>query len=181
MNKTFAAAAAISLALLAGGCSSDNEPTKVASETPTTLYENCAQAREQGAAPIAKGSPGYRSDWDRDGDGIACEVDTTTTPAAPKFDSADYEMRIEKALLAGAGIESFGAACPDITWLCTISDIKARNESIIVITQQVTEDDEELGKRTVIGVRNFVGKQFPELAFVQVNNASGDVLANESI
>jgi hypothetical protein len=40
---------------------------------PETYYENCAAVRAAGAAPIHRGDPGYSSDLDRDGDGIACE------------------------------------------------------------------------------------------------------------
>lgn len=36
-------------------------------------YENCSEAREDGAESIRKGEPGYREELDRDGDGIACE------------------------------------------------------------------------------------------------------------
>jgi hypothetical protein len=36
-------------------------------------YPNCAFARAAGAAPISRGSAGYRSALDADGDGIACE------------------------------------------------------------------------------------------------------------
>lgn len=36
-------------------------------------YSNCAAVRAAGKAPLYRGSPGYRSDLDRDGDGIACE------------------------------------------------------------------------------------------------------------
>ena len=38
-----------------------------------TYYSSCAVARAAGAAPIRRGSPGYRSKLDADGDGIACE------------------------------------------------------------------------------------------------------------
>ncbi|MEH6802068.1 MAG: hypothetical protein V7697_03585 [Rhodococcus erythropolis] len=51
MNKTFAAAAAISLALLAGGCSSDNDKTTSAPTATTTTQQTTT------AAPIT---------WDRD-------------------------------------------------------------------------------------------------------------------
>ncbi|MEU8794622.1 excalibur calcium-binding domain-containing protein [Streptomyces sp. NPDC048643] len=30
-------------------------------------------ARAAGAAPLHRGDPGYRSELDRDGDGVACE------------------------------------------------------------------------------------------------------------
>lgn len=39
----------------------------------STYYANCAAARAAGAAPLYRGSPGYRSGLDGDGDGVACE------------------------------------------------------------------------------------------------------------
>lgn len=36
-------------------------------------FRNCREARAAGVAPILAGSPGYRSELDGDGDGIACE------------------------------------------------------------------------------------------------------------
>lgn len=36
-------------------------------------YENCAAVRAAGAAPIYAGEPGFRKNFDRDGDGIGCE------------------------------------------------------------------------------------------------------------
>ena len=38
-----------------------------------TYYPSCAWARAAGAAPISRGSPGYRSGLDADDDGVACE------------------------------------------------------------------------------------------------------------
>lgn len=37
------------------------------------FYRNCNDARSAGAAPLHRGQPGYRSEMDGDGDGIACE------------------------------------------------------------------------------------------------------------
>lgn len=37
------------------------------------FYPNCSAARAVGAGSISVGEPGYRSDLDRDGDGVACE------------------------------------------------------------------------------------------------------------
>ncbi len=37
-------------------------------------YANCDEARDAGAAPIHDGDPGYRSELDRDNDGIACDT-----------------------------------------------------------------------------------------------------------
>ena len=39
----------------------------------STFYENCTAVEAAGAAPIYAGEPGYSSDLDRDGDGVACE------------------------------------------------------------------------------------------------------------
>lgn len=36
-------------------------------------FANCAAAKAAGAAPLHRGSPGYRAGLDRDGDGVACE------------------------------------------------------------------------------------------------------------
>lgn len=36
-------------------------------------FSNCDQAEAAGAAPIYAGEPGYSSDLDADGDGVACE------------------------------------------------------------------------------------------------------------
>jgi len=50
--------------------------TRAASSSPArhdVYYRNCAAARAAGAAPLYRGQPGYRSDMDGDGDGIACE------------------------------------------------------------------------------------------------------------
>lgn len=54
---------------LAVGVGVATAPTAVAEP----YYKNCTAARDAGAAPIYKGEPGYRSELDRDGDGIACE------------------------------------------------------------------------------------------------------------
>ncbi|HET6856623.1 MAG TPA: excalibur calcium-binding domain-containing protein [Streptomyces sp.] len=40
---------------------------------PDAYYENCDEARAAGVAPLHQGDPGYSSDLDRDGDGVACE------------------------------------------------------------------------------------------------------------
>lgn len=38
-----------------------------------TYYADCGAARAAGAAPLHRGSPGYRPELDPDGDGTACE------------------------------------------------------------------------------------------------------------
>ncbi|MEV0114661.1 excalibur calcium-binding domain-containing protein [Streptomyces sp. NPDC050844] len=49
------------------------EPTAESSTPQDVYYENCDEARAAGAAPLYAGEPGYSSDLDRDGDGVACE------------------------------------------------------------------------------------------------------------
>ena len=39
----------------------------------SVYFRGCNDARAAGAAPIHRGSPGYREEMDGDGDGIACE------------------------------------------------------------------------------------------------------------
>lgn len=39
----------------------------------SAYYPNCRAAWSAGKAPIFAGQPGYRSEMDGDGDGIACE------------------------------------------------------------------------------------------------------------
>jgi hypothetical protein len=39
----------------------------------SAYYPDCSAARADGHAPIFRGQPGYRSELDADGDGIACE------------------------------------------------------------------------------------------------------------
>lgn len=39
----------------------------------STYFPNCTAARQAGAAPVRRGSPGYGPHLDRDGDGIGCE------------------------------------------------------------------------------------------------------------
>ena len=48
-------------------------PDEIAQVEQSAYFANCSQARAAGAAPLFRGLPGYRSDMDRDGDGVACE------------------------------------------------------------------------------------------------------------
>jgi hypothetical protein len=40
---------------------------------PSLYFSNCTEARQSGHAPLYRGQAGYRSQLDRDGDGVACE------------------------------------------------------------------------------------------------------------
>ena len=48
-------------------------PPDPAAPAQSVYYANCTAARAAGAAPLYAGTPGYRSQLDRDGDGVACE------------------------------------------------------------------------------------------------------------
>lgn len=48
-------------------------PEQIAAVEQSVYYPNCDAARAAGAAPIYRGSPGYRDGMDGDSDGIACE------------------------------------------------------------------------------------------------------------
>ena len=46
---------------------------KKASGNSTVYFKSCKEARAAGYSDIKKGEPGYSTNLDRDGDGIACE------------------------------------------------------------------------------------------------------------
>jgi hypothetical protein len=48
-------------------------PAEVEAVERSVYYRSCSEARTAGAAPIYRGSPGYRGGMDGDGDGVACE------------------------------------------------------------------------------------------------------------
>lgn len=48
-------------------------PRTTTADAPSAYYSNCDEAKAAGAAPMYRGSPGYRRALDRDGDGIACD------------------------------------------------------------------------------------------------------------
>jgi hypothetical protein len=49
------------------------KPKRDSGGSGSTYYENCAAARDAGAAPVEEGDPGYGPHLDRDGDGTGCE------------------------------------------------------------------------------------------------------------
>lgn len=46
---------------------------KKTSGNSTIYFKSCKEARAAGYSDIKKGEPGYSTNLDRDGDGIACE------------------------------------------------------------------------------------------------------------
>ncbi|MCD2105131.1 excalibur calcium-binding domain-containing protein [Rhodococcus erythropolis] len=91
----------IPAALVLSSWSSDNDDqdgSKQASLVDSSNFASCAEAREVGAAPLLKGDPGYRAEWDRDGDGVACETDgsakVTTTAVSETQDSGMYGILV---------------------------------------------------------------------------------------
>lgn len=69
-TRAVATTAPASTAASAPGPAEDVAPEVTAS----AYYANCAAAKADGAAPLHRGDPGYRSGLDRDRDGIACEL-----------------------------------------------------------------------------------------------------------
>jgi uncharacterized Zn finger protein (UPF0148 family) len=69
-----------------GKVNSTSAPKTAPKKTPVVSYANCTEVRNAGKAPIRPGDPGFQKKFDRDGDGIGCEVTTktTTTTTAPK-------------------------------------------------------------------------------------------------
>jgi Excalibur calcium-binding domain len=50
----------------------NNQPPSATVEK-TRYFASCSEARDAGAAPLYSGQPGYRTEFDPDGDGIACQ------------------------------------------------------------------------------------------------------------
>jgi hypothetical protein len=59
------------LFVIDGGASPD--PTPGTSKATDIIYTSCTQVKAAGKAPIHRGDPGYSTNLDRDGDGVACE------------------------------------------------------------------------------------------------------------
>jgi hypothetical protein len=61
---------------LATGSADQSAAADLRSAVPgaSIYYPGCHAARSAGATPLLRGEPGYRSEMDGDGDGIACEV-----------------------------------------------------------------------------------------------------------
>jgi LPXTG-motif cell wall-anchored protein len=75
-----------------------------------TYYDNCDDARAQGAAPVHAGQPGYRAGLDSDSDGIGCEtaegtvvpVSAGAAPVARAGQLAYTGVEVTPMLAAGA-------------------------------------------------------------------------------
>ena len=52
---------------------SPEEQARIEAVMASAYYPGCDQVRAAGKAPLRYGEPGYRSNMDGDGDGIACE------------------------------------------------------------------------------------------------------------
>ncbi len=96
-------------------------------------------------------------------------------------DDAAYAASIKQSILNGAAVESTSQACAEgIEWICLIADVKTSTNAVAIVTVQVTENDKQLGEKVARSVYNFAKADHPELRSVQVNNAEGKVLANET-
>lgn len=89
--------AALSVPALAGP---DDLPSPGPSEPPSaseTYYKDCDAARSAGAAPLRTGEPGYRSELDRDNDGVACESNESKPGPIPGLSGPDDSPGAESA------------------------------------------------------------------------------------
>jgi hypothetical protein len=101
--KRILLAIVIPAALLLSSCSSSDD-TEAASAVAGE-FNSCAEAKSAGAAPLLKGDPGYRAEWDRDGDGVACETDgvaKVTTPVASTATSETQDSGMFGILVPGS-------------------------------------------------------------------------------
>lgn len=92
--KRILLAIAIPASLLLSSCSSSDAEVK---PTAAGEFASCAEAREAGAAPLLRGDAGYRTEWDRDDDGVACETDgaakvSTSATVATAAETQDSGM-----------------------------------------------------------------------------------------
>jgi endonuclease YncB( thermonuclease family) len=71
-------------------------PQPVYTPQSSSLYANCAEARNAGVVPIYRGDPGYSTKLDRDGDGVACEggVSGSAQSASSTPQSVNTPVRI---------------------------------------------------------------------------------------
>jgi hypothetical protein len=105
---------------------------------------------------------------------------TTASSSLPTGDDA-YAASIKQSILDGAAVESTSQACAEgIEWICVITDVKTSTKGVAIVTVQVTGDDKQYGEKVARYVYNFASASHPELRSVQVNNAEGKVLANET-
>lgn len=70
-----AAAPRVTLAplLVEPGTEATTQPEHTSRSAGEPYYANCAAVRSTGKAPLHRGEDGYRSELDRDNDGLACE------------------------------------------------------------------------------------------------------------
>ena len=140
-------------ALLVAGCGSTESPTKPETSTAAMTTSVADAPAPQPAAPA--------------------------TPDAA--DDAAYAASIKQSILDGAALGSTTDACSEgIEWICVIADIRASTKAVAIVTVQITEDDKQFGEKVARSVYNFASASHPELRSVQVNNAQGKVLANET-
>ena len=72
--RAIAAQASADQASAAASAAQASAAQQSAAQSASVYYPDCAAVVAAGAAPLYRGSPGYRSDLDSNGNGIACEV-----------------------------------------------------------------------------------------------------------
>lgn len=154
----------------------DESGTPETSPTPevsaTTEASPTPEATETSPAPEEASSTPTEDPTDK-----ATEEETQDSAPASAKNVADWETEIAKSL----AFDSLQGACAGgISWTCFINGIEPLTDGTILVTLQITENDKEHGNEVARNIFNLTGLQHPELQFVQVNNATDDVLANVS-
>lgn len=106
---------------------------------------------------------------------------TEKAPTATSSELEEYATSIETSILNGAGLDTITQACErGIDWICYISEITSTAKSVATVTVQIVESDKEFGSTVARGVYAFASAAHPQLERVQVNNATDDIIADES-
>ena len=113
----------------------------------------------------------------------SCANTTADTPddPTPVVDLEAYANSIETAILGKAGLDTTTQACEqNIDWICYISEISASAASVAIVSVQIVKADKDFGRTVARGVYDFAGTEHPQLARVQVTNATDDIIADET-
>ena len=82
-----------------------------AAQPPPVYYANCDAVEAAGAAPLHRGSPGYRPALDSNGDGIACEV-LTPASSSSSTDTSGSSSQDASSSNVNSGTDNSGGSAP---------------------------------------------------------------------
>lgn len=152
-------------------------------ETPTA-DPGASQSPEELAEPELSEEP---TDPVTDESTPEAEPSTSDEPTEPAsvdpvvagIDPEAVEAALKETFMVEESWQETCASVPD-GWSCYIADISAQSDDVLLVVLQISERDEELGDQAGRAIFGLVGEQFPEIRWVQVNNATNDVIGNVS-